>query len=92
MTGTVEGWLSDWTRLAELIQERYARLSLANTQDTRDEAAEARFHAYLSEIQPKAQKASHQLDERLLASGLEPAGFEIPLAQHAFGRRPLPRG
>ncbi|MCB8961291.1 MAG: M3 family oligoendopeptidase [Ardenticatenales bacterium] len=76
---SVESWLSDWTRLAELVQERFARLSLANTQDTRDEAAEARFHAFLSDIQPKAQKASHQLDERLLASGLEPAGFEIPL-------------
>ena len=76
---TVESWLSDWTKLAELMQERYARLSLANTQDTRDEAAETRFHAFLSDIQPKSQKANHLLDERLLASGLEPAGFEVPL-------------
>ena len=76
---SIESWLSDWTRLQELIQERYARLSLANTQDTTDETAEARFYAYLSDIRPKAEKATHQLNEKLLNSGLEPAGFEIPL-------------
>ena len=82
---SIEGWLSDWTRLEELIQERFARLSLANTQDTADEEAEARFYAFLSDIRPKAQKATHQLNEKLLNSGLEPAGFEIPLRNMRAG-------
>jgi hypothetical protein len=36
-------WLEDWSELRKLVDERYARLQLANNQDTGDEAAEKHF-------------------------------------------------
>lgn len=75
----VSGWLADWTRLIDLIGERFARLYVAVTLDTGDASAEARYHQFLDTVHPKAQAADQQLRERLLASGLEPPRFELPL-------------
>jgi len=75
----VTAWLADWSRLNELIDETYARLYVATTQDTTDEAAEQRYHAFLEHIYPHAQTADQELKQRLLASGLKPNGFAIPL-------------
>jgi len=72
-------WLSDWSRLFSGISETYARLNLANTQDTADEGAETRLNAFLDAVLPPAMMADQQLKEKLLASGLEPQGYEIPL-------------
>jgi len=77
--GSVERWLADWSRLSDLIGEVYARLSVAVTVDTSDPEAEARFNAFLDQIHTKAQAADQQLKEKLLASGLEPLGFDVPL-------------
>ncbi|GAB4435929.1 MAG: M3 family oligoendopeptidase [Chloroflexi bacterium OHK40] len=76
---TADAWLADWTRLDELLSETYARLSLATNCDTTDAAAEARFNAFLSGVYPQAMAADQELKDRLLASGLEPAGFAVPL-------------
>jgi len=78
-SGCVEGWLLDWTRLADLIGEVYARLSVAVTLDTTDPDAERRFNAFLDRVHPQALAVDQQLKEKLLASGLEPAGFAVPL-------------
>jgi oligoendopeptidase F len=75
----VERWLADWTRLSDLIGEVYARLSVAVTVDTTDPEAEARFNVFLDQIHPQAQAADQKLKEKLLASGLEPPGFAVPL-------------
>lgn len=72
-------WLADWTALDERISEMYARLSLAKTQNTADKDAEQAFNAFLDNIFPKAEAARQKLREKLLASGLEPRGFEVPL-------------
>lgn len=76
---TVHQWLTDWSSLIDLGSEMYARLNVAVTLDTTDEVAEASFNAFLENIYPAAQSANQVLREKLLASGLEPAGFEIPL-------------
>lgn len=76
---TIDGWLKDWTRLCELIQETYTRLYVATTLDTTDEAAVKRFHAYLGDIIEKVEPKEQTLREKLIASGLNPAGFEIAL-------------
>ncbi len=76
---TIGGWLADWSRLSELIDETYARLYIATTLNTTDQAAEDRYHAFLSEIFPQAQAADQELKQRLLDSELEPDGFAIPL-------------
>jgi oligoendopeptidase F len=78
-SGCVEGWLLDWTRLADLIGEVYARLSVAVTLDTTDPDAERRFNAFLDRVHPQALAVDQQLKEKLLVSGLEPVGFAVPL-------------
>ncbi len=75
----VAQWLADWTLLIQCCSESFARLRIATTVDTTDKAALDRFHAWLQDIEEKVQPAEQKLKEKLLASGLEPAGFEIPL-------------
>lgn len=77
--GNVAGWLAEWSQLRRLILERYARLSVARDRDTTDPRAEARYNEFLDKIDPAYEAADLRLKERLLASGLEPDGFEIPL-------------
>ncbi len=76
---TVEEWLTDWTRLTDLLHERYSRLYNATQLNTTDEAAREAFMAFLDTIYPRAKEMEQKLREKLLASGLEPAGFAIPL-------------
>src|SRR5690606_41462204 len=76
---TVGAWLADWSRLNELIDEADARLYIDTTLNTTDQDAEARFHAFISDISPNTEAANQELKRRLLDSGLEPEGFEIPL-------------
>ncbi len=76
---TIHLWLADWSQLSQLIFERSARLRVATTQDTNDEAAEAAMNNYLDNIFPNVEVAENKLEARLLASGLEPDGLEIPL-------------
>jgi oligoendopeptidase F len=75
----IETWLSGWTRLADLIQETYARLYVATTVDTNDASSEQHFQAFLDQILPPFRASEQKLKEKLLKSGVKPAGFEIPL-------------
>ena len=72
-------WLADWTRLSELLNELRTRLYIATTVDTNDKDAESRYFAYLDNIFRPMETANQKLKEKLLASGLQPPGFEIPL-------------
>jgi oligoendopeptidase F len=76
---SVAAWLADWTQLGEHIQEAYSRLYFATTLDTTDEAAVKRFHTFLAEVIEQAEPCEQRLREKLLASGLNPPGFEIAL-------------
>ncbi|HEX6386081.1 MAG TPA: M3 family oligoendopeptidase [Anaerolineae bacterium] len=75
----VAGWLSDWSRLARLMHERFARLNVATTVDTTDEAAERQYNDFLENIFPADEAAQQRLKEKLLASDLEPDGMAVPL-------------
>ncbi len=75
----VKDWLADWSRLDEYLYETYSRLHVATTVDTTDQEAQKRFEAFLEDILPEAQKADHALKKKLVESGLEPEGFQIPL-------------
>ena len=75
----VHQWLSDWTQISRLLWEKAARLRVATTQDTNDEAAEAALNQFLDEIYPPLQVAENKLENKLLESGLKPDGMEIPL-------------
>ena len=78
-SGNIVTFLTDWTRLSERVDEMQARLQVATTLNTTDQEAEQRYHTYLDEIYPAAQAAEQRLKEKLLSSGLEPSGFELPL-------------
>jgi oligoendopeptidase F len=78
-SGNVARWLSDWTRLSDLVSERYARLNVALSQDTADKAAESRYNNFLDSIHLAAQAYEQKLKGKLLASGLQPDHFENPL-------------
>ena len=74
-----EEWLTDWTRLGEKLEEMYSRLSVATSINTADKQADARMNKFLDDIFPNAMACEQKLKEKLLASKLEPEGFEIPL-------------
>ncbi len=72
-------WLADWSRVSECVDELYNRLYVATTVNTGDATAAQRYGAYLDEVYPRAMQAEQQLKEKLLQSGLQAPGFEIPL-------------
>ena len=76
---SVDAWLADWASVGKRIEELYARLSVGTSMNTADKAAEERMRKYLDTIYPNIMAAEQQLKKKLLASRLEPAGFEIPL-------------
>jgi oligoendopeptidase F len=76
---SVDDWVADWSSVGERIDEMYSRLSVATSVNTADMEAEERMHAYLDGIFPNVMAAEQKLKEKLLASNLEPKGFDIPL-------------
>ncbi|MCA0454104.1 MAG: M3 family oligoendopeptidase [Chloroflexi bacterium] len=76
---TVATWLADWTLLLRLMSETGNRLEIATTVNTEDEEAVKRLQNFLKNIAEPAAIAEHKLQEKILASGLEPVGFEIAL-------------
>ncbi|HWQ83538.1 MAG TPA: M3 family oligoendopeptidase, partial [Anaerolineales bacterium] len=78
-SATLAAWMADWSDLQRLVSEWFSRLSVAITVDTTDQEAERRYKQYLDEIYPRANEWNQKLKEKLLASGLEPTGFAVPL-------------
>ncbi|NPV57277.1 MAG: M3 family oligoendopeptidase [Anaerolineae bacterium] len=78
-SANVDAWLRDWTRWREVVSELYNRLYVGVTVDTQDKATESRFDHYMDIIYPKAEAFNQAMKQKLLDSGLSPAGFEVPL-------------
>ncbi len=76
---TVDAFLRDWSRVAELVAELEQRLSVAKTVNTADVQAEQRFNRFLEEVYPPSRSAEQALKEKLLDSGLQPEGFSVPM-------------
>ena len=76
---TLEFWMKGWSDLRKLIDERYARLSLATELDTTDQEAEDAFHDFIENIYPSAQAGDQKLKEILLESKWVPPGMELIL-------------
>lgn len=77
--GNVQEWLEDWSDVARLVEEAFARIYMATSVDTTDEVAEKRFIYFNSNVLPAVLTASNMLNQKLVQSGLQPEGFEIPL-------------
>jgi oligoendopeptidase F len=75
-------WLKDWTLLVDTLWELYSRLHVATSINTADKDAEKRFLSFMDQIYPKAMAAEEYLKQKLLFSGIEPEGFEIPLRNY----------
>ena len=75
----VAAWLADWSSVGERIDELYARLSVGTSTNTADKEAEERMIKFLDGIFRNVMSAEQKLKEKLLASELEPRGFDIPL-------------
>ena len=76
---TVPRFLADWTRLSEVIDETYSRLHVATTVNTADRQAEQRYHTFLDVVYPPSEDAEQKLKQKLLAQGVVPDRFEVPL-------------
>lgn len=72
-------FLRDWTRVSEAVEETYSRLHVAMTRNTADKEAERLFHAFLDNVFPPSEEAEQKLKDKMLAFGLTPPRFEIPL-------------
>jgi oligoendopeptidase F len=75
----VDQFLADWTTLTQLWSEAYQRLYVASTVDTTDPQAERAYYDFLDYIYPNVQDAEQTIKGKLLASGLQPSGFAVPL-------------
>ena len=78
-SSNIQSWLTDWSNLRKIVDETYARLQLANAQDTANVKAEESYHRFLSDVYPHIQASDQLLKEKLLRSKLQPSGMEIPL-------------
>ncbi|MCU0475978.1 MAG: M3 family oligoendopeptidase [Anaerolineae bacterium] len=78
---TAHAFLSDWSRLARLAGEVYARISVSTTVNTKDERADQRFNAFVEHIYPQLVTYNNQLNAKWVAAEVEIEGFEVPLAK-----------
>jgi oligoendopeptidase F len=72
-------WVMDWSDLNRMLSEMFARLWVATTLNTADQKGKNRFNTFLDEVYTPSQAANQVLKQKLLASRLQPEGFDIPL-------------
>jgi oligoendopeptidase F len=72
-------WLTDWSDLSAHVSELYSRLYVTTTRNTADKEASGCLDRFLDKIFPASMQAEQNLKHKLLKTGLEPEGFDIPL-------------
>ncbi len=77
--GNVVQWLDERARLWHLIDETFIRLEVATTLDTSDEAAVEKYMRYNEDVVTPVRSADNTLNHKLLATNLQPPGYEIAL-------------
>ena len=76
---TLHTWLAQWSRLSELVEEILVKQEIACTQNTADQERADRKQRFLDEIYVHIQPLDQHLKQKLLASGLSPDDFALPL-------------
>lgn len=76
---TLPTWLAQWSRLSELVEEILVKQEIACTRNTADQERADRKQRFLDEIYVHIQPLDQHLKQKLLASGLSPDGFTLPL-------------
>ncbi len=77
----IDEWLKAWTALQELVGGKFSLLNLAHTQNTADMAIQNELNTLRQTLDPPIKQAEQRLTEKLLASGLQPAGMAVALRQ-----------
>ena len=77
--GNVQTWLKDWSDLSRHVFEIQFRLEVLTTVDTTDTKSEEAYKKFFDDIFPNMQASENALKQKMLASGLEPKGFEVAL-------------
>lgn len=75
----VADWLSQWSQLSALVDETNNWLQILTTRDTANESYAQRRARFLDDLFGPIQHADQRVKTHLLASGLEPEDFAIPL-------------
>jgi oligoendopeptidase F len=78
---SLERWLSDWSRLEEVVTEAAALAMIAYTCDTTDPAKEAAHLRFSAEILPRMEELEVELAKRLLASGYSSPALAVTIAR-----------
>jgi oligoendopeptidase F len=78
-SNNLDDWVMDWSDICRIISEMFARLTVATTLNTTDKKVKNRFNAFLDEVYSPSQAVNQDLKQKLLASGLQPKEFDIPL-------------
>lgn len=78
---SIEEWMLDWSRLLDLLREIDSRLSVAKDLDTTNEATEKQFLAFQELVGIPSDAQDQVLREKLLASGLTPKNYALPLVR-----------
>lgn len=75
----IHAWLKDWSDLSRHVLEIQFRLEVLTTVDTTDTESQEAYKKFFDEIFPNTQASENALKQKMLASGLQPKGFEIAL-------------
>lgn len=76
---SIREWLADWSSLDDCVSEKYSRLHVATTRNTKDKQAEADFASFLDVEFPAVTAADQRLKEALLATGLDLPEMHVPI-------------
>jgi oligoendopeptidase F len=76
---SIDDWVMDWSDLNRMISEMFARVWVETTRYTSDPETKQRFISFLDDILTPSLAANQAMKQKLLGSGFEPKGFEIPL-------------
>jgi len=76
---SADSFLKDWSHLSEAIGEILNRARILTTQNTSDEIAEAHLRTLMESLYQPSVQVGNALNEKLLASGVQPDNFELPL-------------
>jgi oligoendopeptidase F len=80
-SGTIDVWLTEWSRLEELVTEAAARAMIAYTIDTSDRDKEADHLRFSTEVLPRMEERSVELARRLVESGYSTPELATTLAR-----------
>lgn len=80
-SGSLAEWLSDWSKLASMLDEVESKLYVATTLNTADEEAESKLMDYMRSIREPRQVWEDKLRNKLIDSGLSLEGMEVPIRQ-----------